>query len=159
MGKKKELNNANFGWSLKPITVLMAIFGQEIWIVNHNRRKIVGKPSRSNLISMIGLTIIVSNTFINIMSFKKVNTKYGSKDTITYVSHLTTHLFHDLVVIGIPLSFIIIRFFNRGWKEVISTLEMIQSEMNLSQQVHKEIRNCALFSVFFFLFVSTLKTC
>jgi len=34
---------------------------------------------------------------------------------------------------------------------------MIQSEMNLSKQVHKEIRNCALFSILFFLFVSILK--
>jgi len=44
MGKKKEmsnsipLSNANFGWSLKPITVLMAIFGQEIVIVGNNKK-------------------------------------------------------------------------------------------------------------------------
>ncbi len=112
MGKTKELMDSippptreNFEWNFKPIKVLMAVFGQEILFVNKGQRKIVGITPRSKLILMIGLTIIVSNTFINIMSFKKVNTKYGSKDSVTYMSHLITHLFHDLVVIGIPLSF------------------------------------------------------
>jgi len=126
-------------------------------IVNHNRRKVIGKPSsHSKLILMIGLAIIVSNIFINIVSFKKVNSKYGGKeyDTATYISHIITHLFHDLVVIGIPLSFMIIRFLNRNWRDVLSSLEMIQYEMNLSKQVHNEIRKYAVFAVLFFLAVS-----
>jgi len=133
----------------------MAIFGQEIAIVNHNRRKVIGKPSsHSKLISMIGLAITVSNIFINIVSLKKVDSKYRKEDIATYVSHLVTHLFHDLVVIGIPLSFMIIRFFNRNWKDVLSSLEMIQYEMNLSKQVHNEIRKYAAFAILFFLAVS-----
>ena len=125
----------------------MAIFGQEIAIVNHSRQKVIGKPSsHSKLILMIGLAILVSNIFINILSFKKVNSKYPSENIVTYVSHLITLLFHDLMVIGIPLSFIIIRFFKRCWRDVLSSLETIQSEMIISNQVHKEIRNFALFA-------------
>jgi len=162
MGKKQEFSNsippseANFEWSLKPITVLMAVFGQEIVIVgnNNSRRKIIGKPIRLNFILMIGLAIIVSNIFVNIVSFKKVNSKYESEVIASYVSHLITHLFHDLMVIGMPLSFMIVRFFNPYWKDLLYSLEMIQSEMNLAQQVHKEIRNRTAFAILFFLTVS-----
>ena len=71
-----------------------------------------------------------------------------------YVNFVIGHLFHDLMIIGIPLSFMVIRFFSCRWKRMLRRLEIIQSEMNLSEQFYRKIRNCAILSIIFFLFVS-----
>lgn len=152
---RKQLNSTkvqqeNFGWSMKPIIMLMAVIGQEITIDNTQRNR----KTRSFLILVIGLVILLMNIFINIISFIKINHQYGIKSIPIYLNYIIGHLFHDLMMIGIPLSFMAIRLFASRWKRLISRLELIQSEMNLSKQFYRKIRICALFSTIVFLFVS-----
>lgn len=145
-----NISNRNFGWSMKPILVLMTFVGQEIAINNNPRKR---KACRL-LFLIIGLVILLINMFINTISFLKINRQYSSKSIPIYLNYIIGHLFHDLMIIGIPLSFMVIRFFSCRWKRMLRRLEIIQSEMNLSEQFYRKIRNCAILSIIFFLFVS-----
>ena len=102
MGNKMELS---FGWSLKPITVLMVFFGQEIVI---DKTKPKGK-FYSFLIFLIGGAILMANIVINTMSFISIYIVYRRRSIPDYVNFVIGHLFHDLVVVGIPLSFTAMR--------------------------------------------------
>ncbi len=153
MENRNELlksTNANFGWSLKPITVLMTFFGQEMTI---HRNQSNGKL-RSFIIMIIGLTILLINIVINTLSLEKVIFVWKCRDIPIYLSYVVGQLFHDLMVVGIPLPFTIIRIFTRGWKYLLFSLETIQSEMILSNEFHRKIRNCVSFSILIFLLVS-----
>lgn len=150
MGNNNQ--DRNFGWSLKPITVLMAFFGQEI-VIDRSKEK---RNSYSLLILGIGVAILLINIVINTMSFMSVCiVLYRNKiSTTDYVNFIVGHVFHDLVVIGVPLSFTTMRIFSRRWKELLSTLEHIQSDMNLSKQLYRKIRYCVFISIVFLVFVS-----
>ena len=140
----------SFGWSLKPITVLMVFFGQEIVI---DKTKPKGK-FYSFLIFLIGGAILMANIVINTMSFISIYIVYRRRSIPDYVNFVIGHLFHDLVVVGMPLSFTAMRVWSRRWKELLSTLELIQSDMNLSKEYYRKIRYCAFVSIFFFVLVS-----
>lgn len=151
--KKNEAegNFQNFKWSLEPITVLMTFFGQEIVLDSKNKQK---REACSFLILVIGVIILVINIVINTMSFISL-CNYDRKVSINgYVGYITTKAFQDFVVVGIPLSFTVIRIFSRRWQKMLSTLESIQSDMNLSKQIHRKIRYCAFVSILFFVLVS-----
>jgi len=149
MGKHEE---SNFEWSLKPITVLMTIFGQEI-IIDQSKPK---RKLYSLLILVIGVAILLINVVINIISFKSVYNLYPRPHMTLpmYLQLVISHLFHDLMVIGLPLSFFLMRIVNRRWKDLMSTLQLIQSYMKLSKKFHRKIRCCVFVSIFFFLLVS-----
>lgn len=150
----------SFEWSMKPIIILMTIFGQEMVInsvpTNHVTKK---KPYsfRSFAIIIIGLTILVADIVINVISFIKISKVYlatGTKGVAGFVTVVFGHFFHDLMTIGIPLSFMIIRIFTLRWKAILSSLQMVQSEMNLPEKLHGELRKYAFFSIFLLLLVS-----
>lgn len=145
-------SNANFCWSLKPISIFMVLFGQKIGIDNSQRCK---KPC-SLLIFILGFTILLINITISAMSFRKVAIVYRSKNTGTYLNYLIGHAIDDLMVIGLPLSFMATQIVTRRWHELMSSMELIQSKMNLSVEIHKKIRICAFFSIFFFVSVSEI---
>ena len=156
MAKKKitanstSTPNANFCWSLKPIAILMAIFGQEIRIDNSRKHR----KFCSVLIFIVGIAILLINITISTMSFRKVAIIYRSKNIPTYINYLIGHAIDDLMVIGLPLSFMATRIFTRRWQELLSSMALIQSKMNLSMELHKKIRTFTFFSIFFFVSVS-----
>lgn len=157
MEKKKDLltsnrpENVSFEWSLKPITVLMNIFGQEMVM---SKTQNYSKP-RSFLILLVGLTILIINIMINTVSFIKVFLDYRFINAFVHMSfQIIGHLVDDFMIIGIPLSFMAIRMLTCRWKNLLSSLKIIQSEMNLSKQVHEKIKFCALFFILFLVCVS-----
>ncbi len=140
----------NFEWSMKPITILMTIFGHKM-VTDNNKKSL---KLRTITIFMIGLTILLVNIFINAVSFMKIFNVYQYKTVPIYMSYLIGHLFDDLMVIGIPLSLMAIQVLTHRWTNLLLTLETIQSEMNLSVKIHRNIRRFAFFSLLFFVAVS-----
>lgn len=143
----------NFEWSMKPITVLMTTFGHQMGTNNNTKNSRL----RTITIFIIGLTILLVNIFINAVSFMKIFNVYQYKTVPIYMSYLIGHLFDDLMVIGIPLSLMAIQILTHRWTNMLMILETIQSEMNLSLEVHQRIRRFAFFSVLFFVIVSIKK--
>lgn len=152
-----SLKNQNFNWSLKPIIILMAVLGQEM-VIKNNQVKIKTNLIRSLFIFALGLVVLLINFFVNGISFAKVWSvnlillkKGGSP--IGFLNVIVGHLFHDLMIIGIPLLFISIRIWSCRWKDILISLETIQSEMNLSSKLHRKLRNHAFLAILLFVLV------
>lgn len=153
-----SLTNQNFKWSLKPIIILMAIFGQEM-VINNNQGKSKNQSIRSFIIISLGLVILSMNFFINAISFAKVwsynlNLLKKGGSPIGFLNVIVGHLFHDLMIIGIPLAFISMKILSCRWKDVLVSLETIQSEMNLSNKLHRKLRNYSFLAIFLFVLVN-----
>lgn len=149
MEKEKEI--INFQWSMKPITVLMTFFGHNM-VTNSKNKK--NSKLRSITIFIIGMAILLVNIFINAVSFTKIFNVYQYKTVPIYMSYLMGHLFDDLMIIGIPLSVMEIQVLTHRWTNMLIALETIQSEMNISAEIHRKIRQGTFFSLFVFVTVS-----
>lgn len=157
-----SLKNQNLNWSLKPIKILMTVLGQEM-VINNNQVKSKRQLIRFILIFALGLVILLINFIINGISFAKVwsvnlNLLKRGGSPIGFLNVIVGHLFHDLMIIGIPLFFILMRILTCRWKDILISLETIQSEMNLSGKMHQKLRNYAFLAIFLFVLV-TLTVC
>ncbi len=151
-----QSSSARFEWSLKPIIVLMAIFGNSMVIFPH---KLNERKTRSVILLIIGWVVLLIDIFINYMSFANILTVNiaglisGLQGPANFLSVVVGHFFHIFFMIGLPLSFTIISVLTRRWKDVLSTLETIQYEMNLPETMHTKLRNHAFFGIFMFILV------
>lgn len=139
-----------FEWSMKPINLLMTIFGQPMDIFGR-------RPPLMLLI--LGWTILFidiainSMSFANILSINIVGLRSGLQGPTNFLNIVIGHLFHVYFMIGIPLSFTIITILTGRWKYVLLSLETIQSNMYLPEKVHKKLRNYTLFAIILFILV------
>ena len=135
---------------MKPITLLMTIFGQPMDIFGR-------RPSFMLLI--LGWTILFIDVAINSMSFANIlsiniaGLRSGLQGPTNFLNIVIGHLFHVYFMVGIPLSFTIISIFTGRWKNVLCSLETIQSNMYLPEKVHKKLRYYTFFAIILFILV------
>lgn len=156
------IKNKEFEWSLEPIIVLMNILGQGMVIsadIQVDKKRL---SFRSFCILILGLAILLLNIIINVISSVKVwysSLASYSRGAVGFLNIVVGFVFNDLMVIGIPLSFMFICIFSRRWKSLLSNLQLIQSEMKLSNHLHQKLRKYAFLSVFLLLLVSLQHFC
>jgi len=146
---------ANFAQSLKPIMILMAVFGHSMPILCQN----LNRSYRSVLLIILGLTILIIDIVINFMSFANIlstniiGLRAGLQGPTNFLNIVVGHLCHVHFMVGIPLFFTTTSILTGRWKDVMSSLETIQLEMNLPEKVHIKLRNYSYFAIIMFILV------
>jgi hypothetical protein len=138
----------------------MTLFGHPMFIPCQNLN---GSHRPLLLIVILGLPILVINIAINSMSFANIlsnniiGLREGLQGATNFINVVVGHLCHVHFLVGVPFFFTATSILTRRWKDVMSSLETIQLEMKLPEQVYIKIRNYSHFAIIMFILVITLS--
>lgn len=165
LDEKPAENSRQFAWALRPIIIIMKIFGLKLDQDENSYR-----GPHHHLVHLFWITLgsaflsinIIINGFCfgidftqNLYTLRTV----VNASTSAFLNNVTGSASNFGLVVGIHIAFFALLVSSRRWLEVWTTIRIIQEELCLPERVYRKCRNACFFIFSLFILVIICFNC